>query len=387
MSIRKESITFFEKMLLDFYQKAGREHLPWRTLRKASPRGAGKAGKITAYEVWVAEVMLQQTQVSRVISYYKRFLKRFPTVQKLARVSWEKFLPCYQGLGYYTRGRNMLKTAKEIVNKYHGKFPRDKKLLEDLPGIGPYTAAAIMSFAYGDNHLAWDTNLKRVIGRFFFGTKNYFSSSSPLKGRVGERYRKKNPFSISHFSHPSPSRTRELPSGRGAGREVLSFSLPAKILNAALMDFGSALCVSRPKCGACALRSRCVYYAEGGKREIGNKKLVTGENKKEDWGNARVVLFLHENHKKYFSADKKKFQPFFLPAAYNTRASIKKYFQETYQLILSVRPPYERAVRGGKPALLVNAQILLGEPSFRVFSKEAREEYNEKLGRFPSRRA
>src|SRR3990167_9371691 len=179
MSIRKESITFFEKMLLDFYQKAGREHLPWRTLRKASPRGAGKAGKITAYEVWVAEVMLQQTQVSRVISYYKRFLKRFPTVQKLARVSWEKFLPCYQGLGYYTRGRNMLKTAKEIVNKYHGKFPRDKKLLEDLPGIGPYTAAAIMSFAYGDNHLAWDTNLKRVIGRFFFGTKNYFSSSSP----------------------------------------------------------------------------------------------------------------------------------------------------------------------------------------------------------------
>ena len=205
MSISASKIKFFETTLLNFFQKVGREHLPWRKRN------------ITAYEVWVSEIMLQQTQVSRVIDYYERFLKKYPTVQSLAKSNWEEFLPYYEGLGYYARGRNMLRAAKMIVEEYGGKFPKEKMLLETIPGIGPYTASAILSFAYGENHIAWDTNVSRVIGRFFFGSK------------------------MADFE-------RE-------GMEM-QFSVPARALNAALMDFGSALCLARPKCAACPLRIR-----------------------------------------------------------------------------------------------------------------------------------
>lgn len=330
MSIRKAKIAFFEKHLLDFFKKAGREHLPWRKKR------------MPAYEVWVSEIMLQQTQVNRVIEYYTRFLKRFPAVEVLAQASWEEFLPYYEGLGYYARGRNMLKAAKVVVSEYGGTFPRDKKALETLPGVGPYTAAAIMSFAYGDEHLAWDTNLSRVIGRFFFGGKHLLGDMALWEER---------------------------------------FQSPKKVLNAALMDFGSALCIARPKCGACVIRSQCTYYREKGKGEKRIKNPCPSGSREESgikkgkekniWRDARVYVFLHENHKKYFSSDKKVFKPFVLLSGYNTRADIKKYFHEKYGLSLSVRPPHRKTLIDGKPALLINAQILLGKPGFRVFSKEA----------------
>lgn len=327
MSIRKEKIEFFERRLADFFRKAGREQLPWRR------------GKITAYEVWVSEIMLQQTQVVRVIEYYKNFLKRFPTVEKLAEASWEEFLPYYQGLGYYARGRNMLKAAQAVVSEHRGKFPRDKKLLESLPGVGPYTASAIMSFAYGENHLAWDTNLKRVIGRFFLGGKHLVTDEVFWEEK---------------------------------------FTIPKKDMNAALMDFGSALCVARPKCEACALRTRCVYYRDKGSQEaVNNQQLTKNKKQKGDWKNAQAVVFLHENHKRYYSSMKKSFQPFVLSAGYNTRAGIKKYFLEKYGLTLAVRPPHQKLLHNGKPTLLVNAQILLGKPQFGVFSKESMKEYNE----------
>ena len=325
MLIRKDKIKFFEEKLLDFFNKVGREHLPWRKKR------------MTAYEVWVSEIMLQQTQVNRVIGYYTKFLKRFPTVESLAKTTWEEFLPYYEGLGYYSRGRNMLLSAQMVVSEYKGKFPRDKELLQKIPGIGPYTAAAIMSFAYGDNHLAWDTNLKRAIGRFFLGGKHLVQDEA--------RWEEK-------------------------------FETPKKVLNAALMDFGSAICVARPKCGICMLRSRCVYYREKGQQESANKKQLTvnkaqeANNEKADWREAQVMLYLHENHKKYFSAAKEAFQPFLLPSSYNTRAGIKEYFQKKYGLTLAVRPPHQKLMLRGKPILVVNAQILLGEPRFKIFSKE-----------------
>ena len=328
--IHREKIQFFEQYLADFFRKAGRVELPWRKKH------------ITAYEVWVSEIMLQQTQVVRVIEYYKKFLQRFPTVQDLARASWEEFLPYYQGLGYYARGRNMLKAAQTVVNEYQGAFPRDKKLLESLPGVGPYTASAIMSFAYGENHLAWDTNLKRVIGRFFLGSKHLVTDEAFWEEK---------------------------------------FSMPKKEMNAALMDFGSALCVARPKCEACMLRSRCQYYREKGAQETRQKsrpgnteKVVSGQ-----WKDAQVQVFLHERHQQYFSLNKKMFEPFLLPAGYNTRAGIKKYFKEKYGLTLAVRPPHQKVFIGKTPTLLVNAQILLGEPTFAVFSKSDLKEYNETI--------
>ncbi|MEK9151371.1 MAG: hypothetical protein AAB547_01960 [Patescibacteria group bacterium] len=353
MIIRKEKIAFFERHLMDFFRKAGREHLPWRLPRGGALRGKNK---VAAYEVWVSEIMLQQTQVSRVIGYYTRFLKRFPNVGSLAKADWKEFLPYYEGLGYYARGRNMLRAARMIVQEYGGKFPRDKKVLGTLPGIGPYTAAAIMSFAYGDEHLAWDTNLSRVIGRFFYGGKHLVTDTT-----LWEQ----------------------------------AFETPKKMLNAALMDFGSALCVARPKCEACALRKRCVYYREKGRseqptasrqpayrtgRQSTKNKAQKTRGKKQNWQEAQAYVFLHENHKKYFSSDKRTFKPFILPSGYNTRAGIKQYFREKYALSLSVRPPYRKALIDGRPTLFVNAQILLGEPAFRVFLKKDAKQYTEKVG-------
>ena len=330
--VQKKNRAFFEEKIADFSEKAGREYLPWRKQN------------ITAYEVWVSEIMLQQTQVNRVMEYYTRFLKRFPEVESLSEATWEEFLPYYEGLGYYTRGRNMLRTAKEVVMKYQGQFPREKKLLETLPGIGPYTASAILSFAYNDNHLAWDTNLRRVIGRFFLGGKHLI---------VDE----------------------------GIWEEV--FQMQRKVLNGALMDFGSSLCLARPKCEACMLRNECVYYVEKGEKErqdkrykISDKKEKGEKTKKIDWKKAEVYVFLHEKHQKYYSSQKKSFRPFIISSGYNTRAGIKKYFREKYNLTLSVRPPHKKNIILDEPVLFVNAQILLGEPHFSVFPKKAVEVYN-----------
>ena len=320
---QSEKLRWFEGILHDFFRRAGREHLPWR-----------KSG-ITAYEVWVSEILLQQTQVTRVIGYYERFLERFPTIHTLAEVSWEEFLPYYAGLGYYARGKNMIKAARAVVETYGGEFPKDVKALESLPGVGPYTAAAIASFAYDKNAVAWDTNLRRVIGRFFFGSK-----------------RADIPFL--EFEE--------------------TFSLRSKELNAALMDFGSALCVSRPKCGACPIRDRCEYFRNHGKIEKNSHfEFRISQVERQRWKDARVMLFLHEGHKKYYSSKKNGYAPFRIPSSHNTRAGIKDWFRDRYGLELAVRPPHAKIIIKGKPTLLVNAQILLGNPGFAVFGKEAVE--------------
>ncbi len=307
---------------MDFFLKAGRVELPWRKK------------KITAYEVWVSEIMLQQTQVSRVVGYYRRFLERFPTVESLARAKWEEFLPYYAGLGYYARGRNMLRAAQIVVSEHSGQFPRDVAQLRKLPGIGPYTAAAIMSFAYGDQHLAWDTNLKRVVGRFFFGTKQALIDTASFEAK---------------------------------------FVTPRKSLNAALMDFGSALCLAQPKCEACLLRSRCLYYREAGKQEI--KKKPAKRGLKVDWGSAKAVVVLHDRHRFYYSSQRTKYAPFILPSGYNTRSGIKAFFLEKYGLTLAVRPPHAKRAESGKLSLFINAQILLGHPKFRIFPAHTVKNY------------
>ncbi|MEK7181798.1 MAG: hypothetical protein AAB708_01590, partial [Patescibacteria group bacterium] len=310
--------------LLDFLRKVGREHLPWR-----------KKG-ITPYEVWISEVMLQQTQVNRVIEYYNRFLKRFPTVQKLTTASWEEFLPYYQGLGYYARGRNMIKTAQVVVLEHGGKFPKERILLEKLPGVGPYTASAILSFAYGEDHLAWDTNLKRVVGRFFFGDKKADIDTKFWEKRLVSR---------------------------------------KKDLNAALMDFGSSLCVARPKCEACMLKTQCLYYKTKGKNEAVLKKEQSVFPTKE----ATVYLWLHQGHRKYYSSRKSVFAPFVLPVGYASRAGIQEYFRKQFQLELAVRPPHKKGYIEKKPVLFVNAQILLGNPVFSSFDKSQARDSIEKV--------
>jgi A/G-specific adenine glycosylase len=323
MAIQKQKVEFFEEKLTDYFAKAGRDFLPWRK------------NDITPYEVWVSEIMLQQTQVSRVAGYYTRFLKKFPTVQKLAKATWEEFLPYYEGLGYYARGRNMLLASQKIVALYGGIFPRNVEELQTIPGIGPYTASAIMSFAYDDSHLAWDTNLKRVTGRFFYGSK---------RALIDEKW----------FEKTFVTKRREL--------------------NASLMDFGSSICIARPKCNTCPLSSRCVYFREQGAGEVQKKnvKKLFSDSQAE-----QVIVVLHERHQKYFSSEERLYQPFILPSGYVTRSAIKEWFLKKHKLVLAVRPPHERIIYREQKSLIVNAQILEGDCRFSVFPKEVLKEYTK----------
>jgi A/G-specific adenine glycosylase len=276
--------------------------LPWRKT------------DISAYEVWVSEIMLQQTQVPRVILYYERFLKKFPTVQKLSYAGWEEFLPYYEGLGYYARGRNMLKTAEIITRDFDGKFPKDKKTLMKLPGIGEYTASAILSFAFRAPEIAFDTNFRKI-----FGTR------------------------------------------RKAQLAFKKSGVPSNVFNGAVMDYASPH-TSRKKSSP-LLASRGLPV-----RRLAStpKRAVRAVNQ---------IVALHENHKKYFSENKKKYAPFAMPKYITSREAIKKYFLEKYELRTSVRPPNKRGI--------INVQILLGSPRFAIYSKKDYHAYYEEEKSFP----
>ncbi len=320
------NVKFFEKELCQWFTKNGRVYLPWRQ------KGT------TPYEIWVSEIMLQQTQVSRVIEYYKRFLKQFPTVFELAKSNWEEFYPYYAGLGYYNRGRNMLKCAQMIVEKYKGVFPATKEALTSLPGVGDYTASAILSFGYDENELAIDTNIKKVFGRYFLGSKN-------------------EKVDFDFFE-------KKLVSSK-------------KQFNAAVMDFSNSVCLKIPRCGECPLRKYCEYFVTDGQKESVKKK----ENTKFPMKDASIHLILHKNHKEYYSTNKKDVKPFILSKKYNTREKIKEYFQQKYGLTLSVRPAHKKLYINTKPVILVNAQILLGRHTFYIFDKKNMEHSREIVSR------
>jgi A/G-specific adenine glycosylase len=143
----------FRKHLLTWYDAHARA-LPWRESRDP-------------YCIWLSEIMLQQTRVAAVVAHYKEFLRRFPTVEKLARAREASVLAAWSGLGYYRRARMLHAAAKVVVRKQGGKFPATSKELQDLPGIGRYTAAAIASIAFGEPVAVVDGNVERVLQRFF----------------------------------------------------------------------------------------------------------------------------------------------------------------------------------------------------------------------------
>lgn len=148
-----EKIASFRRTLLNWYDNEKRD-LPWR--RTKNP-----------YHIWISEIMLQQTQVVTVIPYYERFLEWFPTIEDLANAPEEKLLKAWEGLGYYSRVRNMQKAAQEIMEKFGGVFPDNHKDILSLKGIGPYTAGAIASIAFGLPEPAVDGNVMRVMARLF----------------------------------------------------------------------------------------------------------------------------------------------------------------------------------------------------------------------------
>ena len=139
--------------LLAWYKKNQRQ-LPWRKTNDP-------------YQIWVSEVMLQQTQVKTVVPFYIKFLKIFPTVKELACADLNKFLKAWEGMGYYARARNLHKSVRIIIDEYDGIIPDDKEIFLKLPGVGEYIASAVLSIAFGHTHAVVDGNVKRVLARLF----------------------------------------------------------------------------------------------------------------------------------------------------------------------------------------------------------------------------
>lgn len=204
--------------LLEWYARSARQ-LPWRE-------------HPTPYAVWISEVMLQQTRVETVIPYYQRWMERFPDVEAIAAAPVQDVLSVWEGLGYYSRARNLHRTSRIILAEYGGSLPEDPAALRELPGIGRYTAGAIASIAFGRDEPALDGNIRRVLARLF-------NVDLPIRSPEGER-------------RLWELAAQYLPSGR-AGE-----------YNQALMDLGATLCTPHaPDCNACPLAVGCQANALG----------------------------------------------------------------------------------------------------------------------------
>jgi A/G-specific adenine glycosylase len=235
----KQKARWFYDSVLKWYDKAGRHDLPWKK-------------PLSAYRVWVSEVMLQQTQVTTVIPYFKRFLKAFPTVQALANASLDEVLHYWSGLGYYARARNLHKTAQQIVTHYQGIFPTDVAVMETLPGIGRSTAGAIVAQAYNRRAPILDANVKRVLARFHC-----------VSGWYGQKDVATQLWSLAEQYTP--------------WEKVADYTQ-------AIMDLGATCCTrADPQCHLCPLQKKCqakqlneqhLYPTQKPKKAIPSKTVV-----------------------------------------------------------------------------------------------------------------
>lgn len=209
----------FQKALLAWFDQHGRKDLPWQN-------------NTTPYRVWLSEIMLQQTQVRTVIPYFEKFTTCFPTIQQLAQAPQDEVLHLWSGLGYYSRARNLHKTAQIITQKHQGKFPDSLEALCELPGIGCSTAGAILSIAMGKPTPILDGNVKRVLTRY-----------RAIHGWPGNAQVLKALWDLAE---------RLTPQQRAAD------------YTQAIMDLGATVCTrTKPNCPACPLSKDCMAYAQG----------------------------------------------------------------------------------------------------------------------------
>ncbi|MGQ0384042.1 MAG: A/G-specific adenine glycosylase [Gammaproteobacteria bacterium] len=203
--------------LLPWFERHGRHDLPWQH-------------ELSPYRVWVSEIMLQQTQVATVIPYFVRFLRRFPEMAALAAASQDQVLRLWAGLGYYARGRNLHRAAREVMLRHGGRLPETLEELVALPGIGRSTAGAILALAHGQRQPILDGNVKRVLARVFAVREPPDQASSRL-------------WSLAEECTP-PSRIAEY--------------------TQAIMDLGATVCTRvRPDCVQCPLKGDCIAFAAG----------------------------------------------------------------------------------------------------------------------------
>jgi A/G-specific adenine glycosylase len=203
------TIRALQRRLIAWYQRHGRD-LPWRRTRDP-------------YAILVSEIMLQQTQVQRAMLYYEKFLQQYPTAEDLARADEMQVRESWEGLGYYARARNLHRATQKILVDHKGQFPKNYQELTALPGIGPYTAGAVLSFAFHQDAAILDTNAARVLTRFF--------------ALPPERQTMQSLWMVARQVTP-------------AGQ--------AHLFNQAIMDLGATICVSRtPRCPICPVRRLC----------------------------------------------------------------------------------------------------------------------------------
>jgi len=222
----------FYKILTVWYQQNKRD-LPWRA-------------KNDPYLVWVSEIILQQTRVEQGTAYFFRFIKLFPDVKSLANAPENEVLKVWQGLGYYSRARNMHFAARQIMTDYNGIFPDTYNNIGKLKGVGSYTAAAIASIAFGLPYAAIDGNVYRVLSRVF-------AIDTPIDSTKGKL----------EFSE--------------LANELLDWQNPA-LFNEALMDFGALQCIPQnPDCNKCPFRDQCLAFAQNKINQFPVKSKKTGE--------------------------------------------------------------------------------------------------------------
>ena len=213
----------FQQDLISWFAAEKRD-LPWR--RTADP-----------YQIWISEIMLQQTRVDTVIPYYKRFVERFPTLQDLAEADEEVLLKQWEGLGYYSRARNLQAGVKEVAERYGGKVPDSRKEISSLKGVGPYTAGAVLSIAYGVPEHAVDGNVMRVLSRILLIEEDI---AKPKTRKIFEE----------------------------AVMEIISHEDPSSF-NQGLMELGALICTpTSPKCLLCPVREHCAAFHEGKQNEL-----------------------------------------------------------------------------------------------------------------------
>lgn len=205
----------FQRRLLKWYRRERRD-LPWRRTRDP-------------YRIWVSEIMLQQTQVSTVVPYYQRFVKELPTVRRLAAAPFSKVLSLWAGLGYYHRSRNLHRTAGLIVRNHRGRFPDRHEDVLALPGIGRYTAGAILSLAFNKRFPVVDGNVERVLARVL-----------ALRGNIKSAPHQKRLWAVAE--------------------QLVPASAPSDF-NQAMMELGATVCLPRqPQCGRCPVLQSCAAH-------------------------------------------------------------------------------------------------------------------------------
>jgi A/G-specific adenine glycosylase len=204
--------------MLEEWFLANKRSFPWRE----NP---------TPYQVWVSEVMLQQTRASVVITYFKQWMEKFPTIVSLGNAPLEEVIKTWEGLGYYSRARNLHAAAKIIIQSHQGEVPSSKEHLSQLPGLGPYTVGAILSFGFQQRAVAIDGNVARVMARFVWIDEEIRKSSARRKIEV-------------------------------ATDKLLNEDKPWVTMEA-LIELGATVCMPTPHCELCPLQSQCAAYARG----------------------------------------------------------------------------------------------------------------------------